>query len=57
MKRINTEKEYEAALLRLEKLIDSKPNTPNGIEAEKLSELIAAYEEENYMTQFDDESE
>ena len=45
---IETEKEYEKALSRLEKVFDAKPNTPEKKEAELLILLIEKYEDEHY---------
>lgn len=42
---IKTESEYRTALARLEKLMDAKPNTPQGDELELLSLLVQDYEE------------
>jgi HTH-type transcriptional regulator/antitoxin HigA len=42
---IKTEAEYEAALVRIEKLMDAKRNTPQGDELELLSLLVYDYEE------------
>jgi HTH-type transcriptional regulator/antitoxin HigA len=41
---IKTESEYVAALARLEKLMDAKPNSPQGDELEVLSLLVHDYE-------------
>jgi HTH-type transcriptional regulator/antitoxin HigA len=43
-KLIKTESEYGAALARVEKLMDARPNTPQGDELEILSLLIHDYE-------------
>src|SRR3974390_569248 len=42
---IKTNAEYEAALARIEKLMDAKRNTPQGDELELLSLLVQDYEE------------
>ncbi len=42
---IRTKPEYEAALARIEKLMDAAPNTPQGDELELLSLLVHDYEE------------
>jgi HTH-type transcriptional regulator/antitoxin HigA len=42
---IKTESEYAAALTRIEKLMDAKPNTPHGDELELLSLLVHDYED------------
>ena len=44
-KLIKTESDYAAALARLEKLMEAKPNTAQGDELEVLSLLIHNYEE------------
>ena len=44
-KLVKTESDYAAALARVEKLMESKPNTPQGDELEVLSLLIHDYEE------------
>ncbi len=43
-KLIKTEPEYLAALARVEKLMDARPNTPQGDELEVISLLIYDYE-------------
>ena len=43
---IKTEKEYTAALARIDKLMDAKPNTPHGDELELLSLLVHEYEDD-----------
>lgn len=48
VKPIRTEKDYEAALARLEVIFDAKPNTKEGDEAEILSLLIENFENEHY---------
>jgi HTH-type transcriptional regulator/antitoxin HigA len=45
---IKTEREYEAALARLEELFDSRKNSKHAIELELLSFLIEKYENEKY---------
>jgi HTH-type transcriptional regulator / antitoxin HigA len=45
---IKTESEYEAALARIEKLMDAKPNTAHGDELELLSLLVHDYEEKAF---------
>src|SRR4051812_12631556 len=45
---IKTEYEYEAALARIEKLMDAALNTPQGDELELLSLLVHDYEEKNF---------
>ena len=48
MKLIRTEKEYDKALNRLNKIFDAKPETKLGQEAELLALLIEEFEEINY---------
>ena len=45
---IKNEKDYETSLARLEMIFDSKPNTPNGDEADILSLIIENYENVHY---------
>ncbi len=45
---IKTEADYQAALLRVEALMQAQPNTPEGDDLDILSTLIAAYEEQHY---------
>lgn len=47
-KLIKTEKDYELALARIEKLMDSKPGTPEFDELELLSTLVEIYEDEHF---------
>jgi HTH-type transcriptional regulator/antitoxin HigA len=54
MKIIKSEKEYRAALQRLEEIFDAKKNTSLGDELELLSLLIEQYEKEKYMIAFPD---
>jgi HTH-type transcriptional regulator/antitoxin HigA len=46
-KLIKTEKEYQAALKRIEKLMDAKPQTHHGDELELLATLVELYEREH----------
>jgi HTH-type transcriptional regulator/antitoxin HigA len=46
-KLIKTQKEYKAALKRIEKLMEAKPRTPQGDELELLSALVEIYEREH----------
>ena len=48
IKPIKTKKDYEQAMLRLEKLFDAKKGTPKGDELEVLSLLIEKYEDEHF---------
>lgn len=45
---IKSEAEYEAALARVEEIMDAEPNTPEGEELELLALLIENYEEHNF---------
>ncbi|HZR16249.1 MAG TPA: DNA-binding protein [Verrucomicrobiae bacterium] len=45
---IKTKREYEAALARIDKLMDAAPNTPQGDELELLSLLVHDYEEKKF---------
>ena len=45
---IKTEAEYEAALTRLDELLDAKPGTPEGDEFELWVTLVEIYEEEHF---------
>ncbi len=45
---IKTESEYEAALARIDKLMDAKRNTPHGDELELLVLLVQNYEDRVY---------
>ena len=54
MKIIKSEKQYRAALQRLEEIFDAKKNTSLGDELELLSLLIEQYEKEKYMIAFPD---
>lgn len=42
---IKTEEDYDAALKRIECLMDAKPDTPEGDELELLATLVELYEE------------
>jgi HTH-type transcriptional regulator / antitoxin HigA len=48
IKPIKTEIDYKAALLEVEHLFNSAPNTPEGDRLEVLTTLLEAYEEEHY---------
>ena len=48
IKPIKTEKDYEKALERFEKIFDALPNTEKGDEAEILSLIIENYENQYY---------
>jgi HTH-type transcriptional regulator/antitoxin HigA len=45
---IKTETDYEAALARLDELLDAEPDTPEGDEFELWATLISAFEEEAF---------
>ncbi len=48
IKPIRTKKNYQEALIRVEKIWDAKPNTVKGDELEILSVLIEKYEKDHY---------
>ena len=48
IKPIKTEKDYDAALKEIEKLLDAEPGTEEGDRLEILSTLVEAYEDEHY---------
>lgn len=48
LKPIRTEKDYELALNRLEKIFDAKPGTKEGDELEILALIIEDYEDKHY---------
>ncbi len=45
---IKTKKDYEAALKRIDKLFNAKPNTPSGDELEILVTLVEVYENKKF---------
>lgn len=45
---ITTEQEYEKAIKRLSSIVDTNPDSPEGMEAELLVTLIEKYEKEHY---------
>ena len=45
---IKTAREYEAALARVEKLMDAKPNTEQGRELDNVSLVVHDYEEKAF---------
>ncbi len=47
-KLIKTEKDYQAALARLDEIFDAESGTPDGDDAELLTALIQMYEKEKY---------
>ena len=48
MNEINSEEDYVKALMRLEQIFDSKPETPEGEELLSLSKLIKDWEDKMY---------
>jgi HTH-type transcriptional regulator/antitoxin HigA len=54
IKPIRTKKDYQAALQKLEKIFDAKPNSKEGDELEILGILIERYEREHYPIDFPD---
>ena len=48
IKPIKTKKDYEQAMLRLEKLFDAKKGTSKGDELEVISILVEKYEDEHF---------
>ncbi len=49
IKPIKTRKDYEAALRRIEKLMDAKKNSPEGDELDVLATLVEVYEEKHFI--------
>lgn len=54
IKAIKTEKDYNQALERLEKIFHAEIDSPDGDEAEVLSILIEKYEDEHYPIEMPD---
>lgn len=54
IKPIRNEKDYLAAMKRLELIFDAKPNSKEGDELEILGMLIEKYEQEKYPIEFPD---
>ena len=48
IKVIKSEEDYQAALSRIDELMEAEPNTPEGDELELLVTLVEQYEEEKY---------
>ncbi len=48
IKPIKSEADYDAALARVDGLMDARPNTPEGDELDVLVTLIEKYEEQHY---------
>lgn len=51
---IKTKKDYQNALLRLERIFDAKPGSTEGDELEVLGILIDTYEKKHYPIEFPD---
>ena len=49
MKQIETEEEYQAALIRIDELIYAEIGTPEGDEFDGLASAIALYEDTHYQ--------
>lgn len=45
MKKIETEDEHQATLIRINELWEAKPNTSEGDELDKLADLVEEFEE------------
>jgi HTH-type transcriptional regulator/antitoxin HigA len=54
LKLIKTKKDYQNALVRLEKIFDAKPGSGEGDELEVLGILIDKYEKSHYPIEFPD---
>jgi HTH-type transcriptional regulator/antitoxin HigA len=48
IKPIKTERDYQRALAEIDKLMDARPNTPEGDRLDVLATLVAAWEERHY---------
>jgi HTH-type transcriptional regulator / antitoxin HigA len=48
IKPIKTKRDYERALADIDKLMDARPNTPEGDRLDVLATLVAAYEEKQF---------
>lgn len=48
IKPIKSERDYERALLEIDKLMDARPNTPAGDRLDVLATLVSAWEERHY---------
>ncbi|HKI79716.1 MAG TPA: hypothetical protein VKA26_14340 [Ignavibacteriaceae bacterium] len=57
IKPIKTNKNYKAALKRIEKIFDAKPNSRKGDELEVLVTLVEAYEQKHYAIALPDPME
>jgi len=49
IKPIKSEEDYTAALTRIERLMDARPDTPQMDELEVLTTLVEAYEAQHYL--------
>lgn len=54
IKPIKSKKDYQEAMLRLEKVFDAKKGSPKGDELEVLSILIEKYEDDHFPIDFPD---
>ncbi len=45
---VQTKADYEAALARIDELIDSAPGSEEGAELDRISDLVIQYEDEHY---------
>lgn len=54
IKPIKTKRDYERALAEIDKLMDAKPNTPEGDRLDVLATLVAAWEEKHYLIEAPD---
>jgi HTH-type transcriptional regulator / antitoxin HigA len=54
IKPIHTEKDYEAALTRIEEIFDAEPGTLEGDELEILASLVETYERKNHPIELPD---
>ena len=57
IKPLKTKKDYSLAMSRLEKIFDSKPGTPEGVELEILATLIEKYESAHFAIDFPEPDE
>jgi HTH-type transcriptional regulator/antitoxin HigA len=48
IKPIKSERDYRRALVEIDKLMDAKPNTPDGDRLDVLATLVSAWEERHY---------
>ena len=48
VKSVRSEEDYEAALARIDELMDAEPDTPEGEELENLVGLVERYEERHH---------